>query len=91
MVKVDTHTVRFRSPDPYYLLPDILAGQNALGGHAQGGLNAMGPYAPAHYLKQFHPRYTSQEDLDKTAKDARLDNWVNLFKFKNDWANRNLR
>ena len=84
--KVDTYTVRFRSPDPYYLLPDVLAGQNALAGHAQGGLNAMGPYAPAHYLKQFHPTYVAREDLDKKAKDAKLDNWVNLFKFKNDWT-----
>jgi ABC-type transport system substrate-binding protein len=84
--KVDMYTVRFRSPTPYYLLPDVLAGQNAIAGHAQGGLSAMGPYAPAHYLKQFHPKYVAKEELDKKVKDAKVDNWVNLFKFKNDWT-----
>jgi peptide/nickel transport system substrate-binding protein len=84
--KVDTYTVRLRSPAPYYLLPDVLAGQNAIAGHAQGGLSAMGLYAPAHYLKQFHPNYVAKEALDKKVKEAQVDNWVNLFKFKNDWT-----
>ncbi len=46
----------------------------------------MGLYAPAHYLKQFHPKYVSKDDLDKKVKDAKFDNWVRLFLFKNDWA-----
>jgi peptide/nickel transport system substrate-binding protein len=86
LVKVDTYTVQFKFPDPYYALPLVLAGVSPLGGQAHEGLNARGSYAPAHYLKQFHPRYTSQQDLDKKVKDARFDNWVNLFKARSAWA-----
>ena len=39
--KVDTYTVRFKFPEPYYLLPDVLAGSTHLGGHAQQGMYGM--------------------------------------------------
>jgi peptide/nickel transport system substrate-binding protein len=84
--KVDTYTVKFKFPDPYYMLPDVLAGSTALGGQAWQGLLGMGGYAPAHYLKQFHPKYVSAADLDKKVKDAKFDSWVRMFLFKNDWA-----
>ncbi len=84
--KVDTYTVRFKFPDPYYALPLVLAGVSPIGGQAHEGLNARGGYAPAHYLKQFHPRYVSKEELDQKVKDAKFDNWVNLFKSKSAWA-----
>jgi len=84
--KIDTYTVKFKFPDPYYLLPDVLAGSTPLGGLAQQGLVGMGGYAPAHYLKQFHPKYVGKDEMDKKVKDAKYDNWVRLFLFKNDWA-----
>ena len=84
--KIDTYTVKFKFPDPYYLLPDVLAGSTPLGGLAQQGQIGMGGYAPAHYLKQFHPKYVAKDELDKKVKDAKFDNWVRLFLFKNDWA-----
>jgi len=84
--KIDTYTVKFKFPDPYYLLPDVLAGSTPLGGLAQQGQNGMGGYAPAHYLKQFHPKYVGKDEMDKKVKDAKYDNWVRLFLFKNDWA-----
>ena len=37
-MKVDTYTVQFRFPDPYYLLPDVLAGTTHLGGTPGGPL-----------------------------------------------------
>src|SRR5262245_52336471 len=86
IVEVDTHTVMFSFPEPYYMLPDILAGSTALGGQTNQGIIGMGGYAPAHYLKQFHPKYISKEDLDNKVKEVKFDNWVNLFKFKIDWA-----
>jgi peptide/nickel transport system substrate-binding protein len=86
MVKVDTYTVQFKFPEPYYMLPDVLAGSTPLGGQAWQGLYGMGGYAPAHYLKPYHPKYVTKDDLDKKVKDAKFDNWVSLFKFKNDWA-----
>src|SRR5215510_3380801 len=81
--KVDTYTVKFKFPEPYYLLPDVLAGSTPLGGLAQQGMYGMGGYAPAHYLKQFHPKYVAQAELDKKVKDAKFDSWVRMFLFKN--------
>ncbi len=46
---------------------------------------AMGGFAPAHYLEQFHPDFVAQEDLDAMVADEGFDNWVNLFKDKNTW------
>jgi peptide/nickel transport system substrate-binding protein len=79
--------VAFKFPDPYFLFEEIIAGNTALGnGHALGGQTLMGSIAPAHYLKQYHPKHASQEEIDRKAKEANFDNWVNLFKFKNDWS-----
>jgi len=84
--KVDTYTVKYAFADPYWALPDVLAGSTPLTGHAFQGLNGMGSFAPAHYLKQFHPKFTPKEQLDKILADAKFENWVLLMKFKNDWA-----
>ena len=46
----------------------------------------MGGFAPAHYLKQFHPKYVNADELDKKAKEAKFDSWVRMFHAKNDWA-----
>jgi len=86
LVKVDDYTIRYQFADPYYTLPIVMAGQGPIMGHTKEGRTGMGGYAPAHYLKQFHPKYVSKETLDAKVKEARFDNWVNMFKFKNDWA-----
>ena len=86
LMKVDDYTVRYQFEDPYYALPIVMAGQGPIMGHTKEGRTGMGGYAPAHYLKQFHPKYVSQEELDKKVKEAKFDNWVSLLKFKNDWA-----
>jgi peptide/nickel transport system substrate-binding protein len=83
--KVDTNTVRFKFPEPYTMFPDVLAGSTDLAGQMQGW-RALGGFAPAHYMKQFHPKYVSQAELDKKAKDGKFDSWVRMFLFKNDWA-----
>ena len=83
--KVDTSTVRFKFPEPYFMLPDVLAGSTDLAG--QGfAYRGMGGFAPAHYLKQFHPKYAGQAELDKKVKEAKFDSWVRMFLAKNDWA-----
>ena len=83
--KADTYTVRFKFPEPYYMLPDVLAGSTDLAG--QGfAYRGMGAFAPAHYLKQFHPKYAGAAELDKKVKDAKFDSWVRMFLAKNDWA-----
>jgi peptide/nickel transport system substrate-binding protein len=84
--KVDDSTIRFTFPEPYYLFLDVLAGSTPLGGQAYQGLNGMGLFAPKHYLQQYHPTYVGAEALARTVKAEGYDNWVSLFKFKNDWA-----
>src|SRR5438093_908794 len=61
--KVDASTVQFVAPDPYYALPTVLASVWGIGHHARFGRDALGGFAPAHYLKQFHPKYASNDDL----------------------------
>ena len=84
--KVDTYTVKFKFPEPYYMFPDMLAGSTDVGGQAWRGALGLGAYAPAHYLKQFHPKYAGQTEVDKKFKEAKFDSWVRMFLFKNDWS-----
>jgi peptide/nickel transport system substrate-binding protein len=84
--KVDDYTVRLVFPDPYYLIETVLAGSTSLDGHARQGRSGMGLYAPAHYLKQFHPKYVSEEELNAKVEEAGFDNWRSLFLARNDWA-----
>jgi len=86
--KVDESTVAFRMPEPYPALVVVLTGLNRLGGQNENGAEGLGagPYAPAHYLKQFHPKYTPQAEVDAAVKAAGYDNWVNLMKNKADPA-----
>ena len=86
--KVDATTVVFEFPDPNYLFLDILAGSTGMGGGmaSQTWLGrTMGAYMPAHYLKQFHPKYTSKDELDKKVKEAGVDGWVSLIKQRWEW------
>ena len=84
--KQDASTVRYVFPEPYYMLPDILAGATSLASQSEYGHQGLGSYAPAHYLKQFHPKYVPEEELNQKARAENFDNWVSLFTFKSDWA-----
>jgi len=88
IVKIDETTVQFQFDNPYFLFPDMLAGDTLIGGGQsvqQSGGHAFGAYAPAHYLKQFLPKYSSEAAVTKLAKDAGYDTWVRLLFFKCDW------
>ena len=82
--KIDAATIRFVSPEPYYALPTVLASVWGIGHHARLGRSALGGFAPAHYLKQFHPKYVSKDDLAKKVAELKFDSWVTMFKSKND-------
>jgi len=89
MKKIDDYTVAFEFPEPYTYFVYQLAGSTAIGaGFAtRGGFqNFGGAYAPAHYLKQFLPKYSSEEAANKKAKDLGFDSWVSLLKMKYSWA-----
>jgi len=76
--KVDTYTVRFVFEVPYtFLLQRIASGQDC--------------YAPKHYLKKFHPKYTSMDEIMKQAKEESFDAWYKLFYAKaTRWQNKDL-
>ncbi len=70
--KLDDYTVKLSFAKPYGLLLENLA----------RGMREI--FAPKHYLKQFHPKYTSLEKVNKLAKDAGLPAWSQLFMKKNN-------
>lgn len=72
--KVDTYTIRFRFTRPYSIFLDYLAGPEGPGPNLFD--------FPKHYLKQFHPKYTSKEKLDAMVKEAGFQAWYQLFSNK---------
>jgi peptide/nickel transport system substrate-binding protein len=82
--KIDATTIRFVSPEPYYALPTVLASVWGIGHHARWGRSALGGFAPAHYMKQFHPKYASKDELAKKVAELNFDGWVTMFKNRND-------
>ena len=89
MIKRDDYTVVFEFPEPYFLFVDILAGDTLIGGGQATGMaraSYMGGYAPAHYLKQFLPKYSSADEVTRKAKAAGFDGWVSYFRNRTNWA-----
>jgi peptide/nickel transport system substrate-binding protein len=89
VVKVDATTVQFRFDAPYFLFMDMLAGDTLIGGgqsvrQAQG--STFGAYSPAHYLKQFLPKYSSEDAVNRRARERGFDNWVRLLHVMKDWS-----
>ena len=75
---VDPQTVRFswNEPNPHFL-------------PALGSATPLYIYRPAHYLKQFHPRYADADQLAKLVKKSGRRNWAALHnrrdnQYKND-------
>lgn len=87
VVKVDDYTVRFEFEGANFLLVEQFAAQGNMGGQTwgQNSGRSLGPYAPASYLKQFHPDYTDPAKVDELARAAGYENWVQHFHFLKDW------
>jgi peptide/nickel transport system substrate-binding protein len=86
--KIDETTVLFEFDDPHFLFASQLAGDTQVGGgqsRLQSEERELGLYAPAHYLKQFLPKYSSVDSLNQKAKAAGFDTWAQAFKNKSDW------
>src|SRR6266702_2875524 len=89
MKKIDDYTVAFEFPEPYPFFVSQLAGSTRIGGGfaTPGGFqNFGGAYCPAHYLKQFLPKFSSEEAVTKKAKDLGFDSCVSLLKNRYSWA-----
>ncbi|MBC7320870.1 ABC transporter substrate-binding protein [bacterium] len=63
---IDKYTVKFHLPQKNALFMYALFGN-------------FFRFAPKHYMKQFHPKYTPMEELQKKVKAEGLDNWWTLF------------
>jgi peptide/nickel transport system substrate-binding protein len=88
LTKRDEYTVMFEFPEPNYLFVDILAGSTAMGGGQatqQHFGRTMGAYMPTHYIKQFLPKYSSRDEVDRKAKAAGFDGWLSYIKNRWDW------
>ena len=73
--KIGNYVIRFKFTKPQGLFLQYLA-------------NTHSTYAPKHYMKQFHPKYVAKEKLDAMVKEAKLNNWNQLFGNMNDpWMN----
>lgn len=70
--KIDDYTVEVSFSAPYGLFLQEL------------GYKGREPFAPKHYLKQFHPKYTSKEKLESMAKETGFQFWYQLFGQKNN-------
>lgn len=64
---LDEVTVRYSWPKPNPFFLPMLA-----------GAKPVEIYAPAHYLKQFHPRYTDEAVLNARVAEARQKSWQQL-------------
>ena len=82
--KADATTVQFVAPDPYYALPTVLASVWGIGHHARFGRFALGGFVPAHYIKQFLPKFTSMAEAEKKAADAKFEGWATYLKDRNN-------
>ena len=73
LTKVDDQTIVMSFAAPYGILLERLNRWREV------------PYAPAHYLKQFHPSYTDPEAVNALATERGFSNWVELFQNEYDW------
>jgi peptide/nickel transport system substrate-binding protein len=88
VVKIDETTVQFQFDAPYFLFIEMLAGDTLIGGgqsarQVAGG--SYGAYSPGHYLRQFLPKYSSEAEANRRAREQGYANWGLLLAFKKDW------
>jgi len=75
--KIDDYCVRFRFKKPHGLFLELMAGE--------WGYDIVG--YPAHYLKQFHPKYAAKAELDEKVRARGYDFWYQLFERQASWSN----
>lgn len=66
----DAQTVVFRFPNPHGIFLKLMA------------YRSHEIILPKHYLKQFHPKFTPEEELDRMAKSEGREHWVQMFASK---------
>lgn len=67
---IDDYTLKFKFGSPSGLFMDAMA---------NGQSESMCAH-PAHYMKQFHPAFTPQEELDRKIAESGFSTWVQLYR-----------
>ena len=87
--KLDDYTITFEFEEPNFLFQQIASSMTNFGAgqsYSQYRGRTAGAYAPAHYLKQYMPKYVGEEKAKQLATAAGYDNWVKYLAFKMDWT-----
>ena len=71
--KVDDNTIVMEFVAPYGVLLERLNRWRPM------------PYAPAHYLRQFHPDYTDPAEVDAIVEERGFTTWTELFEAERYW------
>lgn len=72
---IDDFSFVVKFQDPYPLFPLIMAKE----GSGSPGLSRENFLQPAHYLKDYHPNYVSEEELAEIAAEYGVDTWQDLW------------
>lgn len=72
---VDTYTFIIKFATSYALFPTLVARETP----GAIGLQGTSFILPFHYLKDFHPNYTSEEELARIAEEYGVENWLDLW------------
>ncbi len=79
VAKIDETTVEFRFPGQHFLFAEIAAQAD----EACYGNTRNVPWAPAHYMKQFLPKYNS--DVAALAEAGGFEDWTQLYLSKTQY------
>lgn len=89
IVKRSATEIAFEFDVPFHLFEELIAGDTTIGGGqavTQSASRIGGGYAPAHYLKQFLPKFSSEDEVNRRARADGFENWVQAFHAKKDWT-----
>ena len=87
--QLDKYTVRWTLDEPSPAFLDTMPGCCGwLGGWNLHGRTGLATFAPAHFLKQFHPDFTDRAEVLALAKSKGFEDWQTYFKDVGD-SNRN--
>ncbi len=82
MEKIDDYTISYTFKESYPLFLDILAGHNMVAAAPEGSLGTGGGgYAAKHYMSQFLPKYSSEEEVTAKAKELGFESWLDMYLF----------
>ncbi len=81
VTKLDEWTVRYEYAQPYHVFLELFAGLQ-VGGQGARARYFAAPFAPAHYLKQFHQDYVGAEKIQLMVSESGLGSWFQFFRQK---------